>query len=64
MLNPWCEGRRSSVVEEWRSRKVRWRPPWIDEISLKPFSLNIVVGPRLVGKTTGLHLLMEEELFR
>lgn len=29
---------------------------------LEPFSLNIVIGPRLVGKTTGLHILIEEEL--
>ena len=64
MLNPWWEGEKSPVVKEWESRKVRWRPFWLSKISLEPFSLNVVLGPRLVGKTTGLHLLAEEELSR
>jgi predicted AAA+ superfamily ATPase len=64
LLNPWWEGRRSPVVESWEGRRVRWRPKWIEGLSLEPFSLNVVIGPRLVGKTTGLHILIEEELRR
>lgn len=60
LLNPWWEGERSPLVEEWRRREVRWRPKWLDDLSLEPFSLNMVIGPRLVGKTTGLHLLIDE----
>jgi len=62
LLNPWWEGGRSPTVEEWEDKEVRWRPSWLRQLSLEPFSLNIVVGPRLVGKTTGLHLLVEEQL--
>lgn len=42
--------------------KVRWVPSWIEEISLKPFSLNFVIGPRQVGKTTGLKILISKLL--
>jgi predicted AAA+ superfamily ATPase len=42
--------------------KIRWIPKWINEISLKPFSLNFVVGSRQVGKTTGIKLLIRELL--
>ena len=62
MLNPWWEGERSPVVREWEKRPIKWRPGWLERLGLEPFSLNIVVGPRLVGKTTGLHLLIEEQL--
>ena len=64
LLNPWWEGEESSVIKEWKEKEVRWRPSWLDEISLEPFSLNILTGPRLVGKTTGLHLLIEDLLER
>lgn len=42
--------------------KIRWVPSWIEEISLKPFSLNFVIGPRQVGKTTGLKILISKLL--
>ena len=42
--------------------KIHWVPEWIEDISLKPFSLNFVIGPRLVGKTTGLKLLINDLL--
>jgi len=60
LLNPWWAGRESPVIQDWREREIRWRPDWLDQISLKPFSLNILIGPRLVGKTTGIHLLIDE----
>ncbi len=62
MLNPWWEGERSPVVREWERKSIRWRPGWLERLGFEPFSLNIVVGPRLVGKTTGLHLWIEERL--
>jgi hypothetical protein len=63
-INPWWE------KEDWENydkhiRKLsdsqyRYRPPWIDQISITPFSLNFLLGPRQVGKTTGLKLLVEK----
>ncbi|MDK2463786.1 MAG: AAA family ATPase [Candidatus Korarchaeota archaeon] len=64
LLNPWWVGKESPVITEWRRRKIRWRPAWLDRISLEPYSLNILIGPRLVGKTTGIHLLIGELLKR
>ncbi len=52
------------MLREWRRRRIRWRPAWLDRISLEPYSLNILIGPRLVGKTTGIHLLIDELLRR
>ncbi len=63
-INPWWYSdswhREDFHLSAYRSSKYRWRPPWIDSLSLKPFSLNFVVGPRQVGKTTGLKLLVRE----
>ncbi|NJE26814.1 ATP-binding protein [Thermococcus sp. MV5] len=35
-------------------------PSWTRQVSLKPFSLNFVLGPRRVGKTMGIKLLIKE----
>ena len=59
-MNPWWTGRESRIIRNWRRMERKWVPSWIDEISLRPFSLNFVIGPRQVGKTTGLHLLAEK----
>ena len=63
-LNPWWRR------EDWedldfdlrrlKSLKITWVPDWIKKISLAPFSLNFVYGPRQVGKTTGIKLLISE----
>jgi len=60
--NPWWRGEKSRIVLKWRKRRYRWIPSWLNKISLEPFSLNFVVGPRQVGKTTGLHLLIDKLL--
>jgi predicted AAA+ superfamily ATPase len=51
-------------VEKWKSMKIKWVPKWIDEISLDPYSLNFIIGPRQTGKTTGIKLLINELLKR
>jgi predicted AAA+ superfamily ATPase len=65
-LNPWWEvenwENKDKHIREFESMKIRWIPKWINEISLKPFSLNFVVGSRQVGKTTGIKLLIRELL--
>ena len=63
-FNPWWEHenweRRDEDIEKWKLMKIRWIPRWLRNISLKPFSLNFVVGPRQVGKTTGIKLLIRK----
>ncbi|MBP1911229.1 ATP-binding protein [Thermococcus stetteri] len=61
-MNPWWEGREDYHVRRWKEQKIRWLPEWVGEISLRPFSLNFVLGPRQVGKTTGIKLLINEIL--
>jgi len=61
-VNPWWYVREweeeDPSLGEWSSQAVRWEPSWIDQISLEPFSLNFVYGPRQTGKTTGVKLLI------
>ena len=62
--NPWW------IYEQWEQRdknlidynsiKIKWIPDWINLISLVPFSLNFIIGPRQVGKTTGIKLLIKK----
>ncbi len=59
-FNSWWENREDYHIKLWRSQGYRWRPKWIDELSLEPFSLNFVLGPRQVGKTTGIKILISE----
>ncbi len=61
-FNPWWSGREDPHLKRWRQQNVRWIPRWIDRLSLKPFSLNFILGPRLVGKTTGIKLLIDRLL--
>jgi len=58
ILNPWWFGEKDSDLEKWRVQRIRWFPEWLKELSLRPFSLNFLVGPRQVGKTTGIKLLI------
>lgn len=64
--NPWWEWdnweEKDRDIKEYRRSRVKWRPSWIDELSLEPFSMNIVMGPRQVGKTTGIKILISELL--
>ena len=61
-MNPWWEGKEDYHVKRWREQRIRWMPGWIKKLSLEPFSLNFVLGPRQVGKTTGIKLLIHELL--
>jgi predicted AAA+ superfamily ATPase len=60
--NPWFENRKDYHIEKWESMKIKWVPKWIDEVSLKPYSLNFIIGPRQTGKTTGIKLLINQLL--
>ena len=63
-LNPWWWGGEDPHVKRWRGQEYRWMPGWIKKLSVKPFSLNFVMGPRLVGKTTGIKLFIKSLLSR
>ena len=58
--NPWWKGEEDYTIAEWERMKERWFPEWVNKISLEPFSLNFIVGPRQVGKTTGIKLLIKK----
>jgi len=47
-------------ISKWQTHEIKWLPEWLKQISLKPFSLNFVIGPRQVGKTTGIKLLIKQ----
>lgn len=65
-LNPWWKGREGLEEDEdyrkWVESKVKWVPSLLGDLELKPFSLHFLFGPRQVGKTTLLKLLIRELL--
>ena len=61
-MNPWWEGEEDYHVRRWKEQKIHWMPEWVKKLSHEPFSLNFVLGPRQVGKTTGIKLLIHELL--
>jgi len=60
--NPWWYGELDKKYEEWKSYPVKWIPPIISSFNFKPFSLNFLVGPRQVGKTTALKIYIHNVL--
>ena len=63
-LNPWWENKeweeKDKQLVEFEAMEIKWIPKWLNNVSIKPFSLNFLVGPRQVGKTTGIKLLIRE----
>ncbi|ASI99914.1 ATP-binding protein [Thermococcus celer] len=64
LQNPWWFDEPDRDWELFDKLTYRLRPGWLDGLSLRPFSLNFVVGPRRVGKTLGIKLLIRELLER
>ncbi|MEM3542364.1 MAG: AAA family ATPase, partial [Candidatus Methanomethylicia archaeon] len=60
VLNPWWFEEEDIDLERWEKQKIKWIPKWINDVSLNPFSLNFILGPRQVGKTTGIKLLIKD----
>jgi len=62
--NVWWEGRIENDVHltQWREHEKRWIPINLEELPLKPFSLNIIIGPRQAGKTTLMKFAVEKLL--
>jgi len=62
--NPWWDGKfeEDRDYKKWKESKIKWIPRIIESIELKPFSLHFIFGPRQVGKTTLLKLLVKKLL--
>jgi hypothetical protein len=64
--NPWWKGRERIEddydIQKWAAQKHRWVPKLIEKIDFKPFALNFLFGPRQVGKTTLVKLLIRKLL--
>lgn len=62
--NPWWFfrkwERKDKNLKDYESMRIKWFPTWIKRLSLQPFSFNFIVGPRQVGKTTGIKLLIKD----
>ncbi|CAB49057.1 ATP-binding protein [Pyrococcus abyssi] len=60
--NPWWFHEEDPDIEEWNTLEYKYMPSWIRELSLEPFSVNFIIGPRRVGKTLGVKLLIKQLL--
>jgi predicted AAA+ superfamily ATPase len=60
--NPWWYRESDRTFEEWEKKGVKWVPPVVEQFSFEPFSLNFLVGPRQVGKTTALKIWINKFL--
>ena len=60
--NPWWVNEEDFEYRKWKESEVRWKPRIIEEITLDPFSLHFISGPRQVGKTTALKICIHELL--
>ncbi len=58
--NPWWMKEPDILYEEWRASEVNWIPDVVGKIKLKPFSLHFLTGPRQVGKTTAIKILVQQ----
>jgi hypothetical protein len=62
-FNPWWKNEGDQSLAEWNAFPIKWVPQdVIGSVSLRPFSLNFLSGPRQVGKTTAIKLLIKELL--
>lgn len=64
--NPWWKGpeefKSDPDYQKWLEKKIKWIPKIVTELKLEPFALHFILGPRQVGKTTALKLLIKDLL--
>ena len=64
--NPWWLGKEHIKEDvdyrKWEEKKIKWTPEIVDKININPFSLHFIFGPRQVGKTTAVKLLINKLL--
>ena len=58
--NPWWFNEIDPLYEEWLNLKVKWVPEILEKFEFKPYSLHFFIGPRQVGKTTALKILIHQ----
>lgn len=61
-FNPWWKREPDQAYDDWLKAPARWVPEEMGLIPLRPFALNFLSGPRQVGKTTLVKLLVAELL--
>jgi len=49
-------------IKRYLEKNIKWDPELEKRISLKPFSFNIVIGPRQAGKTTAIKIMIKKLL--
>ncbi len=66
ILNPWWKGRdeinKDKHIREFEEKEYKWKPVLLKEIELAPNNVFTLRGPRQVGKTTLIKLLIKELL--
>lgn len=66
LLNPWWKGKEyikeDRNIREFEEKKYKWQPEIIKKIKLKPNNIFTLRGPRQVGKTTLIKLLIRDLL--
>src|SRR3989344_1544415 len=64
--NPWWKGKEFIESDfdliRWGEKKHPWIPFFVEKINFEAFSLHILLGPRQVGKTTALKLIIRKLL--
>jgi len=66
ILNPWWRGKEylkeDKHIRDFEEKKYQWRPKLFEKIHLKPNNIFSLRGPRQVGKTTLVKLLIKDLL--
>ncbi len=62
--NPWWEGELHDKYVEWKESDIKWIPPIVNMMEVKPFSLNFIIGPRQIGKTTSIMVFIYDILLK
>ncbi len=64
--NPWWKDKDAIEsdydMSKWQNMAFHWTPKTLENITFEPFSLHILLGPRQVGKTTALKLIIKKLL--
>lgn len=63
LLNPWWKGKelieQDKHIRDFKAKKYQWMPPLLHRIRLSPGNIFTLRGPRQVGKTTMVKLLIK-----
>jgi len=62
--NPWWFGETHPKYLEWKMSEIKWFPRLLSKFENRPFSLNFIVGPRQIGKTTAIAIYIHEKLLK